>query len=90
MGAFGELLIAADLIRKGFNVYRALSPSSPSDLIIQRNGKLITVECRTGYRTKNGEIKASKQRFRSEILAVIVDNGKHIEYSPKLQGETET
>ena len=54
-----ELVIAADLMQKGYDVFRALSPHCFCDLLAVKAGRTIRVEVRTGYRSTT----ASKLNF---------------------------
>lgn len=72
VGALGELRVAVDLMRNGYNVYRALSPSAPCDLLIFKDEKLIEVEVRTAVVTRNGRYYYSKMTPRSEIIFAVV------------------
>ena len=55
-GAIGELRVAIDLLIKGYNVFRALSPSCPCDLAILKDGKLLRLEVRTGHLSITGKV----------------------------------
>ena len=83
LGAEGELIVAADLLHKGFEVYRNVSPWGSSDLIIKRDRDVLTVEVRVGYLTKAGKPMCAKQRIKSDVLAIVV-NGPRIVYKPEL------
>lgn len=48
-GAISELRVAVDLLAKGYDVFRALSPSCPCDLVILKEGRLLRVEVRTAH-----------------------------------------
>lgn len=87
VGAISELIIAADLLRQGFEVFRALSPSCSCDLAILYKSKLIRVEVRTARRTPLGKLSfAFKQGegHRHDVLALVGDDGRTIEYRPLL------
>jgi hypothetical protein len=74
VGAIGELIVSADLLQKGYEVFRALSPSSSCDLaILTKEKKLIRVEVKTGYRTKmTGRLGCAKpDNARFDILAIV-------------------
>jgi len=44
-------MVATDLMRRGFDVFRALSPAAPYDLMAQdRSGRMLRVEVRTATR----------------------------------------
>lgn len=83
VGAIGELLVAADLLEKGFEVFRALSPCCSCDLAILRNGSLIRVEVRTGYKTAKGLVVSSRSH-RADLLAINC-GPDGIEYEPALE-----
>lgn len=73
-GAFAELIVAASLMEKGYAVFRALSPSSPCDLIAYKDPqRLIRIEVRTGKLYKKGLCWSwsEKDEGRSDWLAVI-------------------
>ena len=75
-GAAGELVVAADLMAMGWDVYRALSPAAPCDLVILRKGRVLRIEVRTGYRVADGSVRAVEQpqdAGRYDVKAIIVD-----------------
>lgn len=85
VGAISELLVGADLLRRGYEVFRALSASCSCDLAILRGGKLTRIEVRTGVAGKNGKVYFSWRQSdngRHDVLA-IVTNGV-IDYRPSL------
>jgi len=48
-GAIGELRVCADLMERGFEVFRALSQARHScDIVALRNGLMLRIEVRTG------------------------------------------
>ncbi len=87
-GTIGELVVAADLLRKGFEVFRAVSPSCSCDLAILKNGQLLRVEVRTGYRNqKTNHVRCAlspKNRDRFDIFAIVIA-GTEILYRPELE-----
>lgn len=83
-GAVGELLVAADLLRRGFAVYRSVSPSSPCDLIAQKDAALLRVEVTKGTRYRSGNTAfAPHQPNRRDLLAVWFADGE-IRYDPPI------
>ena len=56
VGAIAEMVVAVDLMRKGYNVFRALSPSCFCDLIVEKMDKVLRIEVRTGYQSQTGNI----------------------------------
>lgn len=85
-GAISELRVAADLLYKGYGVFRALSPSCPCDLAILEGDKLIRVEVKTAYYTSsNNSIQhsASIKNGDYDILALVLHD--RIIYQPSLE-----
>jgi len=87
VGTLNELVVAVDLLSKGWFVFRALSPSSPCDLVGIYNKKLYSIEVAASYKIKNKQIvKASKGlcsgRYLYDIMACVC--GKEIKYFPDL------
>jgi hypothetical protein len=72
IGAIAELVVAADLMRRGHHVFRALSPSAPSDLVVLQDGKFLTVEVRTGKRNWRGKPFWGEAHIKSALLAVVI------------------
>lgn len=72
VGALNELRVSEDLMRRGFHVFRALSPSSPCDLIvIDKAGAIHRVEVRTGYtRGESVYLPPDKSPESHDIMAV--------------------
>lgn len=85
-GAVGELLVAADLMKSGYSVFRALSPSCSCDLAVLHNGKLCRVEVRSGNRSVSGDTtyynKGDTSRY--DVMAVIFRDGE-IVYYPRIE-----
>ena len=85
-GAMHELLVAVDLMRCGFVVYRSMAPNAPCDLAILKEKKLIMVEVTTGHRnTKNSLIYPShkKNSHIFDVLAVVEYTGRITYYPDK-------
>lgn len=74
-GAISELFVAVDLLQRGYDVFRAVSPSSICDLAIVKDQKLLRVEVKTGYSTASGKLQYSAgtgiDRSKFDILAVV-------------------
>jgi PD-(D/E)XK endonuclease len=66
VGAISELIVCADLIRRGFEVFRSVSQDCSSDLVVLKDGKIERVEVKTGRSNK-------LPRNRFDILAQVVD-----------------
>jgi len=55
-GAIGELVVCVDLLRRGYDVYRAMSPSCPCDLVAIKDGVTYRVEVKTARYNSAGQI----------------------------------
>lgn len=84
VGAISELRVSVDLLEKGYEVFRALSPSCSCDLAILKDGELKRIEVKTGYRLRSGEIsrRAPRTGNRHDILAICLSD--EIIYNPPL------
>lgn len=84
-GTVSELLVAADLIARGFKPYTPFIRQRSHDLIcISPTGKIVTIEVRAGYRKANGTLQLGKKiDCQSEILASVFIDSPVI-YSPEL------
>ena len=81
VGALQELRASVDLMIKGWEVFRALSPSSSCDLLGFKNDKMIKIEVRTGYKNEEGKIFCKRQN-KADCLAIALPN--EIVYEPEL------
>mgnify|MGYP001616449284 CR=1 FL=1 len=83
-GLLSELLVMADLVQRGLDVYRAMSGHAPGDLAVMLNGRLVLVEVRTGVQPKDKIIVPWTHHDRhahKNVLAVVVRNqGNRIQY----------
>lgn len=81
-GVTGELLVAADLQSKGYQVYRPVSPIAPCDMVaMDLKWNTFRVQVKRATSSKTGAIRCDirKDVGRFDLLAVVVDNVK-IEY----------
>lgn len=89
IGDVTEATIVATLLKRGERVLRPVSPSSRYDLVIEREGRFLRVQCKTGrlrngaitFRTcnGNGSIKSKARRYDGEVDIFAVycpDNDK--------------
>jgi hypothetical protein len=79
IGAIGEHLVIVDLMKKGYEVFRAVSPGTTVDLIVQQTTDptwLRRVEVTKGKRRKNGDLRWQPHKStRYDWLAVWEDDG---------------
>lgn len=61
-------------MKGGFEVYRALSPSSSCDLLIKNRGKVFSIEVRLGHRTIENTMYYNKANVRADYVVVIIYN----------------
>lgn len=84
VGAISDLIVCADLLKKGYEVFRSVSQSCSCDLAILKNGHLLRVEVKTGYSTARGKRFTNKPSHpeKFDILAVAYHDG--VKYEPDL------
>jgi len=78
IGAQAELIVAADLLRRGWHVFRSVSHTGPCDLIILKHGGTLRVEVKAW--PSNIEPDVIEARF--DILAIVLDG--HVTYRPNI------
>uniref|UniRef100_A0A6M3IQ58 Uncharacterized protein n=1 Tax=viral metagenome TaxID=1070528 RepID=A0A6M3IQ58_9ZZZZ len=88
-GAISELRVAVDLLSKGFNVFRSLSPNSPCDLAVLKNGRLRRIEVRTTFLGTSGKPNSAvnKKDDLSNIDHYAFVTPEKIIYEPEIKGE---
>ena len=91
IGAMSEYVVALDLLRQGYEVFRAMSNSAECDLAILKHQQLLRVEVRTaaGLRVDGSWCAYTRrtEHVRYDILAAVrwLTNGSHeIRYDPPL------
>jgi hypothetical protein len=75
-GVVAELVVAKDLLERGFEVFRAVSPQSPFDLVLYVHGEFYRVEVKCGSVSESGKpVCASfRNRGKFDVLAVVDEN----------------
>ena len=88
-GAINEYVVAIDLLRRGYAVFRACSPACKCDLVAWKNDRFLRVEVKTGsFREHSnwanyfGHGKAKKINY--DLLAIVVDHSR-ISYRPEFE-----
>jgi hypothetical protein len=80
-GAIGELRVSVDLMSRGFNVFRALSPNAPCDLLASKGSKQFDIEVRTADKNpRTKKVYADRKNVRARYLALVTE--KEIIYEP--------
>jgi hypothetical protein len=83
-GAMHEMLVCVDLLRKGYAVFRSVSPHSPFDLVAIKEGLPVSLEVTTGCYTTTGRIThPTKDRAKFDHLVIVTHEGEII-YQPPL------
>lgn len=85
VGAMHELVVCVDLLRRGYEIFRAVSPSCSCDLVALCNGKSVRIEVRTGYANKSGGFTWTNQGrdvHKYDVVAVVLHAGG-IKYLPE-------
>ena len=86
-GGLSELLVCADLLRQGYDVFRAVAQSCSCDLVVLCKGQLLRIEVKTAYRTKAGLKFPGLRQGQAEkfdILAMVWLDNNEIRYEPPL------
>lgn len=83
VGAIAEFLVSVDLMKRGYDVYKALSPAASCDLVIVSRDfkKVYRVEVKSGQ-LKNGRIYPNQKSNRFDILAVVIQD--KVIYQPEV------
>ena len=87
IGAIAEIQVCADLMKRGYHVFRAISPSCHCDLVAYKTGEtLYRIEVKKGQRSRDGSLYlpsfTPEYAERYDILALVDDVGI-IRYIPK-------
>lgn len=83
-GSWGELLVVADLLKRGYEVFKAVSPSATCDCIAMLEGVLLRIEVRCAHQKANGAwCVPMPHRERFDHCAVVLPTGD-IHYDPPL------
>lgn len=83
VGTISELVVSIDLMIKGYEVFRALSPHCSCDLAILNGGKLMTIEVKTTQKDTNGKFNQTPiYSHKADIGALVV--GNDVLYVPDL------
>ena len=87
VGAMAELIVSIDLMKKGFSVFRAMSPACNFDLVALKDEILYSFEVRTGYRNKvNNTVNYPKKKEdKAQYYSVVLhQENDAVHYFPEL------
>ncbi len=76
-GAFAELMVCADLLRKHFEVFKAVSAGASCDLIVMKNGAMTRIEVKCGRVNLDGRVTINLNRNigKFDVLAIVDRRG---------------
>lgn len=93
VGAIAEIMVCVELMRCGYDVFRAMSPSSDCDILAVKGEFINKIEVRTGnyYRSFGGvkKVHFSKERTTGKKVIVVTHVDKKIHFIDELDGGTE-
>lgn len=87
VGAAGELLVSADLLRQGFDVFRSVASNAGCDLIAIMDKRLCRIEVKCAVIDKHGRVRFKRLGFdaaKHDVLALVFLKDCRIEYRPTL------
>jgi len=80
-GALAELIVGIDLIRKGYDTFKSITPCSKFDLVAFKNGAIYKIEVKTAHKLDKGKVSFSPHRHADhDILALYVAETQEILY----------
>jgi len=83
-GAVNELLVCADLMENGFEVFRSVSQSASCDIAILSDSKLYRIEVTTGVWTRGGFLNSvPHDRNKYDVLAIVIGRDVFYKKEPK-------
>lgn len=71
IGAIGELQVCSDLLIKGYEVFRSVSPHCTCDLVACKDGKCYRIEVKTGVQYETGRIDYPKIDYKKADIGAI-------------------
>jgi hypothetical protein len=74
-GAAGEMLVIADLLHRGYEVWRAVSGQVACDLVVEIDGRLYKVEVRSVARQLDGPVNSpgGSLGYKGHHILAVVD-----------------
>lgn len=79
LGTLREMLVAIDLMRRGFDVFKAMSPNSPCDLVALRgDSPALRIEVKTAVQSPvTGKVAVPRPRHNCDLLGLVVGDAIH-------------
>ena len=90
LGAASEMIVIADLLLRGFSVFRSMSPACKCDLLAMDSRNHFKIEVKTATRNSRGFLRfgtPSKNRF--DFLALVLLDSKTVVYRPDFPSPTQ-
>lgn len=85
VGPLAEMMVAVDLMRKGYYVFRAVSYHCPCDLVVLQDTTVVTIEVRTAYKSRTTTTISGNRKIRADIWAGVLLVENEIIYEPPLE-----
>jgi hypothetical protein len=88
VGGFSEMIVCADLLKRGFYVFRSITPNAPYDVIAIKNNDIKKIEIRTALKGVRGNCRIGKKINHKEnppdnFAGVLFENNSCF-YEPEL------
>lgn len=83
-GAISELLVAADLMARGWQVFRPLTAATGHDIIAVRKDTILTIEVRSAHANNSGRLIYNKKADCKSAHYGLVVTGRPVAYEPDL------
>jgi hypothetical protein len=83
-GTISELLVAADLMARGWWVYMPVMLSKSHDIVAFKGIQMITVEVRSARRNATGFLSYAKKNDSNSSHRALVVTGEPVSYIPDL------
>jgi hypothetical protein len=87
IGAIHEYAVAIDLLKKGYTVFRSITPNGPCDLACLKGTKFSKIEVTTGHITSGGKIyfPSKPAPYTYDHLAIVITESQEIQYVPPIE-----
>lgn len=79
IGTISELMVVIDLLKKNYQVYKAVAPTNPGDIVVFKNDTYYAIEIKTGYISPSGSIRYAG-KIHTDYLALITPKTNKILY----------
>lgn len=87
-GAALEMIVCADLLLRGFGVFRSVSPTCSCDLVVHAEKKLYRVEITAGVASPGGQISWARHDPENYDVLALVLRDYRVVYIPDIAATT--